>query len=323
MNKKKKPQTGSIAHNFYQGTRSEYLAQYVFSAFGTSIPVPHPEDSGIDLYCTLGEVIGKLLNVTNYFLVQVKSNNKDIIYDNQVSVNWLISHKYPFLICHIDKNIGNVKIYQTTLISGFHKGDEINKIVLRFNQNNLNSEKIEENGNYIINLEPPILNFNINDLGNKENVLNYRKILKAWIELDQENIDKRVLGLKYSLFPKIIEPNKVPDFPMELKVNFLDINKNKMQREKYNNQLFAILADELFRLAKENKKELFINLTQNIVELLKQKELKGSYGIVILQTAINKGNELLGIKGILKLNNEDGTVYSDTKNIKIIKKLEK
>jgi hypothetical protein len=37
----------------HEGSRSEYLAQFVFSSFGTAIPVPHQEDSGLDIYCTL------------------------------------------------------------------------------------------------------------------------------------------------------------------------------------------------------------------------------------------------------------------------------
>jgi hypothetical protein len=36
--------TGSIAANLHEGSRSEYLAQFVFSSFGTAIPVPHQED---------------------------------------------------------------------------------------------------------------------------------------------------------------------------------------------------------------------------------------------------------------------------------------
>jgi hypothetical protein len=40
--------TGSLAANFHEGSRSEYLAQYVFSSFGTAIPVPHQEDTGLE-----------------------------------------------------------------------------------------------------------------------------------------------------------------------------------------------------------------------------------------------------------------------------------
>ncbi len=39
----------SYAPNLHEGSRSEYLAQYVFSMFGTSVPVLHQEDYGLDL----------------------------------------------------------------------------------------------------------------------------------------------------------------------------------------------------------------------------------------------------------------------------------
>ena len=51
--------TGSIPPNFHEGTRSEYLAQYLFSSLGTAVAVPHQEDHGLDLICTLTERIGQ------------------------------------------------------------------------------------------------------------------------------------------------------------------------------------------------------------------------------------------------------------------------
>jgi hypothetical protein len=93
---------GTIAPNFHEGSRSEYLAQYVFSAFGTAFSVPHQEDSGIDLYCTLGERIGQRLHVQNYYFVQIKSEKKEIEYGGDEAVKWLLSHQYPMLICFID-----------------------------------------------------------------------------------------------------------------------------------------------------------------------------------------------------------------------------
>ncbi len=50
---------GAIAANLHEGSRSEYLAQYVFASFGTAMAVPHQEDSGIDLYYTLTERVGQ------------------------------------------------------------------------------------------------------------------------------------------------------------------------------------------------------------------------------------------------------------------------
>jgi len=65
--------TGSIAANLHEGSRSEYLAQFVFSSFGTAVPVPHQEDSGLDIYCTLLEPLGKRSWPRAYYSVQVKS----------------------------------------------------------------------------------------------------------------------------------------------------------------------------------------------------------------------------------------------------------
>jgi hypothetical protein len=72
--------TGSIAANLHEGSRSEYLAQYVFSSFGTAIPVPHQEDSGLDIYCTLLEPQGKRAWPRAYYSVQVKSTMKPWVF---------------------------------------------------------------------------------------------------------------------------------------------------------------------------------------------------------------------------------------------------
>jgi hypothetical protein len=65
------PNVGAVAANLHEGSRSEYLAQYVFASFGTAVSVPHHEDAGIDLYCTLTERVGKLAWPRHYFTVQV------------------------------------------------------------------------------------------------------------------------------------------------------------------------------------------------------------------------------------------------------------
>src|SRR5437764_3200901 len=96
--KSKKPQaaqTGSQSANFHEGTRSEYLAHYVFSSFGTSVPVPHQEDCGIDIYCTLTEQIGKRSWPRAYFSVQVKSELGPWSFKSEESVRWLVQHPSP------------------------------------------------------------------------------------------------------------------------------------------------------------------------------------------------------------------------------------
>jgi hypothetical protein len=69
--------TGSVAPNFHEGSRSEYLARFVFSVFGTAVPVPHQEDSGLDLHCTLlTPDDDQRAWPHGYYAVQVKSEMK-------------------------------------------------------------------------------------------------------------------------------------------------------------------------------------------------------------------------------------------------------
>src|SRR4051812_610807 len=68
--KEKKPaMVGCTSANFHEASRSEYLAHYIFSSFGTSVPVPRQEDTGLDLYCTLTERIGQRIWPRAYYAV--------------------------------------------------------------------------------------------------------------------------------------------------------------------------------------------------------------------------------------------------------------
>lgn len=69
-----------VAANLYQGIRSEYLAQYVFSMFGTVTRVPNEEDHGMDLSCTITRRAGGRAEPYAYYLVQVKSAPEDWIF---------------------------------------------------------------------------------------------------------------------------------------------------------------------------------------------------------------------------------------------------
>ena len=126
--------TGSVAKNFQQGARSEYLAQYVFSAFGTAVPVPRPEDSGIDLKCTLGEQQGYRFWVKDYYYLQVKSDENDIVLESRESVEWLHSLKLPLFICLVSKSGLEIELFQTLGAYSYHSSKNLEKIIFRFNR---------------------------------------------------------------------------------------------------------------------------------------------------------------------------------------------
>lgn len=104
---------GTVVVNFHEGSRAEYLAQYLFSGFGTSIPVPHQEDSGIDLYCTMTEQVGQLALPRAYFTVQVKCNDAPWELKGRESVRWLIQQPLPLYFCVVEKSELRFRVYHT------------------------------------------------------------------------------------------------------------------------------------------------------------------------------------------------------------------
>src|ERR1700726_4480616 len=112
--KQRKTSVGSIAANLHEGSRSEYLAQYVFSSFGTAIPVPHQEDTGLDIYCTLLEREGHRAWPRAYYSVQVKSAMDPWVFDSPESVRWLIEHPLPIFLCIVLKSEARILVYHTT-----------------------------------------------------------------------------------------------------------------------------------------------------------------------------------------------------------------
>jgi hypothetical protein len=102
---------GSGAANLHRGSRSEILADYFFSQWGTVTPVRWPDDYGVDLYCTISKRIGRRAVVCDYFVVQVKSNTKPWVFENRKSVEWLVEHPVPLFLACVGKNQGILSIY--------------------------------------------------------------------------------------------------------------------------------------------------------------------------------------------------------------------
>jgi hypothetical protein len=72
---KKSHRSGGITtRNYREGFRSEYIAHYVFSAFGTSVPVTVGNDIGIDLLCNLTDFDGTVITVKSTSLARYSRN---------------------------------------------------------------------------------------------------------------------------------------------------------------------------------------------------------------------------------------------------------
>src|SRR6266567_2016115 len=94
---------GAVGYGWHEGSRSEYLAQYAFGSWGTAVAIPHQEDHGIDLTCTLMERVGKRFLARSPYTVQVKSNLDPVVFKDREAVRWVIEHPLPLFLCVVNK----------------------------------------------------------------------------------------------------------------------------------------------------------------------------------------------------------------------------
>jgi hypothetical protein len=179
---------GAIAANLHEGSRSEYLAQYVFASFGTAVPVLHQEDAGVDLYCTLTERVGKLAWPREHFTVQVKSNFNPIVFGSQESVQWLVKHPFPLLLCCVDKKTLRFAVYQTfARYQVWVRAKMPDRLELTPGTGP--TGRVEEwTDGQSASLGAPILEFTLPDLLDSARHRELKSVLEVWLRSDAENI---------------------------------------------------------------------------------------------------------------------------------------
>jgi len=235
---------GQLAANAHEGSRSEYLALYAFSALGTAVHAPHQEDSGVDLYATLGQRMGRLLAVEHYFLVQVKSTKDAIRFDSPEKVRWLLSHQYPFLLCVVDKSTTQIEVFQTLELTGLATKHGIQSITLSFENPPVASPQFQARSNdqqQTLFVGAPILRFGINETGAAQWRQSASQVLESWVALDQENILSRAAGFPLYRHPESYQTNT----PIEAKSftgNFKDVSASDEQRVAFFNALMRQLS---------------------------------------------------------------------------------
>lgn len=204
------PQTGSYAPNPHEGARSEYLAQYVFSSFGTSLPVLRQEDHGIDLHCSLSERKGRRAWPLAYFSVQVKSTSRPVRYTSRDSVEWLVGYPAPLLLCVVDKKAVQIRVYQTTHRFAAAVGAELpDQITLTMDRAG-EGRTLAWDDTGTCRLGPPILQFSPDDLLDGRQFEQYRRVLNFWVLCDQANVRRYQMGMRSLTIPSTYTTNEVP-----------------------------------------------------------------------------------------------------------------
>jgi hypothetical protein len=169
--------TGAYAPNFREAFRSEILADYLFSAWGTVTPVR--DDYGIDLYCTLFDRLGQRALVRDYFVVQVKSDANPWVFEYQESVRWLVEYPTPLFLACVDKKNGILRVYHVTpRFNVWALGRLPNRLVLK-PEDSVEGTSVEWINREEYSLSAPIIQVGCSDLISDERMNALRDVFKC------------------------------------------------------------------------------------------------------------------------------------------------
>jgi hypothetical protein len=204
---------GAFAANAYQGARSEHLAVFVFSAFGSAVQLPRESDHGLDLACTLIEHEGKRARPYAYYSVQVKSDEAPWEFKNSGAIKWLLTYPAPLLFCIAGKAEARFRIYHIT--QRFHAGartdrpanDYLAVVPGRRADGQVPISWDEEGRLY---LGDPILDFSIEEILETENCNKFGKVLDYWVTNDMRNLVRQQMGMRASSGPSVYFTNEPP-----------------------------------------------------------------------------------------------------------------
>ena len=204
---------GAIAANPHEGSRSEYLAQYIFASFGTAGAGPHHEDSGIDLYCTLTERSDGRAWPTKYFSVQVKSTMEPWKFKSEKSVDWLVRYPSPLFLCIVDKTSLRIRVYHTAPRFYLWALPPLPQRVELTPEVRSEGLSTAWKGGENFSLSAPILDFSIQEIIQDNFHRQVKSVLEFWIRLDQENLHRINTGIHSFKMPAKCYTNEIRPCP--------------------------------------------------------------------------------------------------------------
>jgi hypothetical protein len=201
---------GGYAFGFHEGSRSEILADYLFSGWGSVTPVRRADDTGTDLYCTLMERRGALAVVTDYYSVQVKSDANPWVFDDEVAVNWLVDYPQPLFLACVDKGSLTLSVYQTMarFLGGFWAPDRLELVPSSGDTGQCTQFKDRKK----FDMSAPILRVRVDDFSSKERLNHLAEVMRFWVRADQKNCVMRRNGLLRFRMPDTYKTNEIPQF---------------------------------------------------------------------------------------------------------------
>ncbi|SRR5258708_4118325 len=201
---------GAIAPNLHEGSRSEILADYLLSSWGTVTPVRRQDDYGVDLFCTLTEAVGQRAIVTDYYSVQVKSTDDAWVITGNDAIRWLVGHPTPLFLACVDKARNVLSIYRTLarFLAGFWEPQDRLELIPSAGDVGQCAQWVDPTR---FQLSAPILRVTIGDLMTREILQNLRTVFQFWVKTDQQNCNFRQLGLLRLREPYAYRVNELPN----------------------------------------------------------------------------------------------------------------
>lgn len=199
---------GALAANFHEGSRSEYLAQYIFASFGTAISVPHQEDTGVDLYCTMTERVGARAWPRHHYTVQVKSSMSPWCFDSSESVRWLVEHPLPLFFCVVDKSSARLRLYHTLPRFFVWATGTLPDSLELVPEDGTQGKSTQWSEGTTFSLSAPIVDRTINELLDDSVWAETRSVVDFWLQAEQENLAKFIMRVPLFSMPYSYETNK-------------------------------------------------------------------------------------------------------------------
>jgi hypothetical protein len=206
---------GSFAVNAKEGSRSEILADLLFSRWGPVTPVRRTDDFGIDLYCALFDQIGQGAAVRDYFSVQVKSGLIPWEFKNAEQVRWLLEYPTPIFLASVDKKNLSVAIYHVMIRFLLRAMGTAGALVL-IPEDGTSADSLGgiggQIGRYL--LPAPIVKATAHEMMDEAKMDHLRIVFEKWVSLERENCDLARRGLLRFRMPLPYRVNEMPPSTM-------------------------------------------------------------------------------------------------------------
>jgi hypothetical protein len=218
---------GAVARNFHEGSRSEILADFLLSGWGTVTPVRRQDDFGVDLYCSLTKDVGQRSIVTDYYSVQVKSSDEPWDFKTPDEIHWLFDHPIPLFLACVDRSTTVLSIYQTIprFLASFY---DIPARLRLTPSNEGDGRPAQWVDGQDFPLSAPIIRVSLHELTDPERLRALRKVLQYWVAADAYNGALRRMHILRFRVPDRHQVNEIPTDAALVEQGRINLNEREL-----------------------------------------------------------------------------------------------